>query len=248
MNKIYRNVCFNPQHRRRNEMSTPVTGTTSPWFIICKSPKGPIPHYDKLYNVALEILKPEQKDCVKEDTTWKIRVKDYDSIWEPLRKLLKHHNYLHEAKFRVEVYSIPDSNDVALQKQVIKIGLRPPTSDNLKTCEEVYREQYLPDHSLFSTRLIHTLATVVGVSGAVYGIFHGQWISIPLGIGLIYEAGFHSHLFIEKNIPSSTKYPLQSVYSDLRVTFQMLTNWLTGGMDADLARADIYDVEKVKFD
>ena len=195
-----------------------------------------------LYNKTIAVFRNSLS--TQSAASWDIEVENYTIALQAIPVILKHHNWLHERQMGVEVFLRPKSDDPEIQKQVLKIGAIPPTPNDMSQVEEIYFRQYLPDHSLFSTRLVHTLATVAGVSAAVYGIFSSSWLCIPAGLLLIYESGFHSHLFLERNIPSSTKYPLGSVYSDLRVTLQMLLNPFTGGMDKDLAKAGIYDVTK----
>jgi hypothetical protein len=207
---------------------------------------------DFLYATTLAYLKKTDAIVKKDNhesilttkSSWDIEVKDYTRALEAIPTLLKYHNWLHERQLRVEVFIRPTNNDPEMQKNTIKVGAIPPTSNVMSDWEDIYFHQYLPDHSLPSTRLVHTIATVMGVSAAVYGIFSSSWLYIPLGIGLIYESGFHAHLFLERNIPSSTKYLLGSVYSDIRVTLQTLLNAFTGGMDRDLEKAGIYDVTK----
>jgi hypothetical protein len=227
-----------------------------PYWIIATSSKGPNDHLDKLLRITLDFL-AEKKVNYKTDpnelaykssgtTSWKVKVINLTTALEVGALLMQHHNYLYQRQKGVEVYLQPSTINIDMQKDIMKIGERPPTPNNLETFEDVYFEQYLPDHSLPMTRWIHALATIAGVSGAVYGIFSANWHYIPAGIGFIYASGFLSHLFVEKNTPSSGKYPLQSIYSDLRVTFQTLLNPFTGGMDRDLAVAGIYNVNKIK--
>lgn len=227
-------------------ISSPIDPASGGYLIVASSTKDQCQHLEKMRTLVEQFLKEKNIESPKEygKDFWRVRVEDQPTALEVSGRMMEHHSYLHTRQLGVEVYVMENSSDPRVRNRAIQIGVRPPTSNTLKTNEEVYFQQYLGDHSLAKTRRVHMLATVAGVATAVYGLYSGNYWLVPLGVGSIYEAGFHSHLFVERNIPSSTKYPKGSVYSDLRVTLQTILNPLTGGMDKDLEKAGIYDVSK----
>lgn len=212
-----------------------------PFLITAISTRKENSYLDALYQITTELLDQRKIDYQQERTRteWKIEVKNLTQAMWIVGSLFQQHTYIEARKEGVDLFASAKTEDPELSQHAIRIGDCPPTSTNLKGYYEVYIKEYLRSHSLPSTRLVHTVATILGVSLCAYGIFNGNWWCILGGIGGIYEAGFHSHLFLEKNIPSSTKYPKESVYGDFRVTIQTLLNPFTGGMDKDLRMAGI---------
>lgn len=217
----------------------PVTDCT--YYITGKSHKKNNGYLNTLYKIVEDALKSQNNisyESNKRSRMWNFEVKDLSSAMQIAGLMMTKHTYLKAREEGVDLYISAKTDDLNLKQCAIKIGERPPTTDNWQTCEEFYLQRYLPDHSLEKTRLIHTAATVVGISSAIFGIFQlNPWWFFG-GIGLIYESGFHSHLFVEKNTPSSAE-GLQdafySVYGDFRVTWKTLF----GGMEDDLKKAGI---------
>jgi len=218
------------------------------WLLTATSRETSNSHLNKLKNVTLEFLEehaiPYEEIPPTSKYTWTIRYNNLKDAQQVIAVLVRHHTFLHErANASSEVFLSPESTNPELQNMAIKIGARPPTSDNFKTFDEVYFKQYLPDHSQPATRWAHIIPTVLTTATVAYNVWNGNWgsafTSLACGTALIYECGFHSHLFIEKNIPSTIKYPLYSACSELKMTWNTLTNFVTGAMDRDLVIAGI---------
>ena len=161
-------------------------------------------HFANMNAITVLFLSQRKIAIVRHQTKNQVR---YNLCSErDMMNLLLHlshpHTYLHTRQLGVEIFGMGEGS------AVIKVGERPPTSNQLSGFEEVYFKQYLPDHSLHSTRLVHTIATVIGVAMALFALYSGRWYLFPLGILAIYEAGFHSHLFIERNTPLRRNIPL----------------------------------------
>lgn len=94
---------------------------------------------------------------------------------------------------------------------------------------------YLREHSKPATRALHYIGTSLVVALAGYAVLMGEWvwlIALPLAG---YFFAWLAHFTIEKNRPATFTYPLWSLFAD----FRMWWLWLTGGLKAELDRADI---------
>lgn len=94
---------------------------------------------------------------------------------------------------------------------------------------------YLREHSKPATRALHYIGTSLVVAIAGYAVLMGEWvwlIALPLAG---YFFAWLAHFTIEKNRPATFTYPLWSLFAD----FRMWWLWLTGGLKAELDRADI---------
>lgn len=218
------------------------------WLLTATSRSASNPHLNDLKRITLEFLNQNgiahQEEPALSEYTWRIRYNNWSDAERTIATVLLQHNFLDERKNAgSEVFLTPVSTDRRIQNMAIKIGARPPTPDDLTTGEAVYLIQYLPDHSLSATRWAHIIPTMLTASAVAYHVYKRNWkhaaASLAAGTASIYECGFLSHLFIERNIPSASNYPVLSIYSELRMTFNSLTNFWTGAMDRDLTRAGI---------
>lgn len=227
----------------------PIEGlSNNAWLLTATSRSISNPHLNELKRITLEFLNLHAIDYHEEpalsEYTWSIRYNNWSDAERTITTILLQHNFLDERQNAgSEVFLTPVSTDRRIQNMAIKIGARPPTPDTLSTGEDVYFIQYLPDHSLSATRWAHIIPTLLTASTVAYNVYKRDWkyaaASLACGTAAIYECGFLSHLFVERNIPSASKYPLLSVYSELRMTWNSLTNFWTGAMDRDLTRAGI---------
>ena len=93
---------------------------------------------------------------------------------------------------------------------------------------------YLREHAQGLTRTLHALGTGIALLFLVMGILVGPWWLIFLGIFAGYGFAWGSHLLVERNRPATFRYPLWSLFSDLRMAWLMVT----GGLAAELEKAN----------
>ena len=96
---------------------------------------------------------------------------------------------------------------------------------------------YLREHSKPATRALHYVGTSLVVALAGYALLMGEWLwllALPLAG---YFFAWLAHFTIEKNRPATFTYPLWSLFAD----FRMWWLWLSGGLKAELERADVAD-------
>ena len=94
---------------------------------------------------------------------------------------------------------------------------------------------YLREHANPKTLALHYAGTCIAVIGIAACVVSGKlWFLLAVPIAG-YGPAWIAHFFIEKNQPATFRYPLWSIASDLRMAFA----WVTGQIDADLARAGV---------
>jgi hypothetical protein len=94
---------------------------------------------------------------------------------------------------------------------------------------------YLREHTDPKTRALHYFGTVVAVAGIAACVVLGKpWFLLAVPVAA-YGPAWAAHFFIEKNQPATFSYPLWSFAADFRMTFA----WVTGQIEADLARAGV---------
>jgi hypothetical protein len=94
---------------------------------------------------------------------------------------------------------------------------------------------YLREHAKPGTRGIHYLGTALATVMLAAAIVAGRWRLLPFALFAGYGPAWIAHFFVEKNRPATFKYPLWSLVSDYRMAF----TWITGRLDAELAKAGI---------
>jgi hypothetical protein len=94
---------------------------------------------------------------------------------------------------------------------------------------------YLSQHTKRATRLMHVAGTSLALLAIVKGIagLSLGWLLMAPVIG--YSFAWIAHALIEKNHPATFTYPLWSLRGD----FHMLWLWLSGRLQAELARRGI---------
>ena len=99
---------------------------------------------------------------------------------------------------------------------------------------------YLREHANPRTRALHYAGTFVAVAGMVACVLAGKlWFLIAVPIAG-YGPAWIAHFFIERNTPATFRYPLWSLASDFRMAFA----WVTGQIEAELARAGVPDARR----
>lgn len=99
---------------------------------------------------------------------------------------------------------------------------------------------YLQQHQKPTTRALHYVGTLLGVSIVTAGIVMNLRPAIYLGFVFAYLLAWIGHFGFEKNRPATFRYPLWSFISD----FRMLYCFLTGSLGSELARAQTAELEK----
>ena len=85
---------------------------------------------------------------------------------------------------------------------------------------------YLGEHSKPSTRLMHYVGSLVGLSAVVGFVAIGKWWLFPLALAPGYAFAWIGHFFIEKNRPATFTYPLWSFMGDWKMLAWMLSGKL----------------------
>ena len=90
-----------------------------------------------------------------------------------------------------------------------------------------YWRLYLRAHRRRATRLVHYVATLLGLSSSGAGLVMLEPIFIGAGIALSYALAIGSHRYLERNNPMIVVNPIWGVVADLRMTWLGLTGQLT---------------------
>lgn len=94
-------------------------------------------------------------------------------------------------------------------------------AERIKTFKEFYAH-YLSEHRKLGTRIFHFLGTLLVFAVLIYVIQSGKerflWYMPIFGYGF----AWFSHAVIEKNKPTTFKYPLWSLISDFKLFFELL--------------------------
>jgi hypothetical protein len=94
---------------------------------------------------------------------------------------------------------------------------------------------YLREHANPRTRSIHIFGTWIAVALlAASALTANPWLLLPAPIAG-YGPAWYAHLAIEKNRPTTFRFPLWSLYSD----FRMATLSLVGRLPQELERAGV---------
>ena len=94
---------------------------------------------------------------------------------------------------------------------------------------------YLREHARPETRFWHIAGTGLAMLLLAAGVLAlSPWLCLA-SIIAGYGPAWIAHFFVEKNRPTTFRYPLWSLASDVRMT----ATWLTGGLESELEKAAI---------
>ena len=114
----------------------------------------------------------------------------------------------------------------------MRADLQPPGHSARLASYAEFWPFYLEEHSRPQTRRLHFLGTGGAILAMVLAVLTREpWLLVlvpVLGYGLAWVA----HFAVERNRPATFRYPLWSLFSDLR----MFGLWLGGRLDAEIAR------------
>jgi hypothetical protein len=96
---------------------------------------------------------------------------------------------------------------------------------------ETFWPYYLSEHNKPATRLFHFFGTSTLLPMSIGSIFYNPYLIFLYPL-CAYGLAWFSHLFIEKNRPTTFKYPIKSLMGD----FKMFWYMLSGRMKAELLR------------
>ncbi len=107
-------------------------------------------------------------------------------------------------------------------------------SGRIETYEQFW-PYYLREHARPLTRLVHAVGTFAGLAVLVLALALGAWWLVLAALVIGYGAAWGSHMLVERNRPATFKYPLWSLWSDLRMAGLMAT----GRLETELRKAGV---------
>lgn len=90
---------------------------------------------------------------------------------------------------------------------------------------------YLQAHRQPATRVMHYVATVVGLSTSAVGVLMLDTLVLGVGIGVGYALAISAHLLFEGNRPMIAVNPVWGAAADIRMTWLAATGRLQSELD-----------------
>ena len=94
---------------------------------------------------------------------------------------------------------------------------------------------YLREHARSATRALHIAGTSLALVALAAGAVSASGWLVLAALLLGYGPAWFAHFIVERNRPATFRYPLWSLFSDLRMT----SLWIVGGLGRELDRAGI---------
>lgn len=91
---------------------------------------------------------------------------------------------------------------------------------SLSTFAEFW-DYYLGEHQHPVNQLLHVIGTVSGVACIALTVVDSPWWGLAI-LPVGYGSAWLGHIFIERNLPATLKYPLWSLRADYRLVFRLL--------------------------
>lgn len=82
-------------------------------------------------------------------------------------------------------------------------------------------DHYLDEHQHPLNQLLHVIGTVSGIACIALTVADSLWWGLAI-LPVGYGSAWLGHIFIERNLPATLKYPLWSLRADYRLVFRLL--------------------------
>ncbi len=90
---------------------------------------------------------------------------------------------------------------------------------------------YVRAHSKKSTRVAHSVGTILGWMLLGGAVIERRWWLAALALAISYALAWGSHFFVEHNRPATFEHPLWSWWADQRMVFLMLLGRMDGEVE-----------------
>ncbi|HEX2591312.1 MAG TPA: DUF962 domain-containing protein [Rhizomicrobium sp.] len=108
------------------------------------------------------------------------------------------------------------------------------TNRKMRTYAEFW-PYYLQEHAKPQTRALHYIGTGIVIAALAALMLTGSLWFLLVAMTAGYAFAWIGHFFVEHNRPATFTYPLWSLISDFRMTW----DWVTGSLPAELKRAGV---------